>query len=87
MNYLNLLRELSEQYVVKMESGHANGDWAVLVGKHSIGGHTPGSGAQVLGFTVMTQGYGKTPEEAIRVAYLLVNPIPKNTNDGKLSQR
>ena len=29
---------------------------------------------------------GKTPEEAIRKAYLKVNPIPVNDRTGKLSQ-
>ena len=71
MPYLNLLRELAQKWDVNLNS--YNGVWEVnLSYPHAEG--------------VKHGAQGATPEEAIRKIYLLMNPIKRNTLDGKLTQ-
>jgi hypothetical protein len=65
MPYLNLLRELAQSFAVSLHGDRPN-EWQVVLDD------------KVNGITAF-RSEGSTPEEAIRKAYMAVNPLPRNS--------
>ncbi len=57
-------------------------DRTVWLRSHPVGWSVEVSGHRLKPVTA----YGDTPEQAIRIAYLAVFPVVKNTRSGKLTQ-
>lgn len=76
MNYWTLLREMQKTHTVALKGIIGTGKWAVVL----LSGDRP---ATLKTFT--TAEYAD-PEQAIRVAYLYLNPVPQSNQSGKLSQ-
>ncbi len=72
MQYLNLIREMEKDWIVQLVGENGVWECSLRLRYTSEGDKHHGS--------------GDCPEQAIRRCYLNLNPIEKNTRDGKLSQ-